>query len=106
MGDKLRLDGLEEKTIEEGKRAIIEKVLPDLRLDGKGAEYINAAYDLACESAKTQEKFKTGGVEYQRRQMNGSGSQMRNDGTGNKSMAASARQRMLDRENAEKGGNN
>lgn len=106
MGDKLRLDGLEEKTIEEGKRAIIEKVLPDLRLDGKGAEYINAAYDLACESAKTQEKFKTGGVEYQRRQMNGSDSQMRNDGTGNKSMAASARQRMLDRENAEKGGNN
>lgn len=92
-GDKLGMTGLETQSIMDGKKAIIGKVLPDMRLDGKSAEYINAAYDMAV--CKVNERK---GVDYQRQQMSGNTQQGRLDGTDNVSMAASARQRMLDRE--------
>lgn len=92
IGDKLNMDGLENKTVMEGKKAIITKVLPDMRLDGKSDDYINAAYDMAV-----GEVNKRKGVDYQRQQMTAVPSE-RTDGNENVSMANSARQRMLERE--------
>lgn len=92
VGDKLNMDGLESKSIIDGKKAIIAKVLPNIRLDGKGTEYINAAYDMAV-----AEVSKRKGVAYQRQQMT-SNAPRRMDGKDNVSMASSARQRMLERE--------
>ncbi len=92
VGDKLRMDGLEEKSILDAKKAIIAKVLPDMRLDGKNTAYIDAAYDLAVANAGKRKD-----VNYQRQQMLGDPAQ-RLDGSETVSMAASARQRMLERE--------
>lgn len=89
MGDRLNLDGLEDLSVIDAKKAIIEKVLPGMRLDGKSKGYINAAYDFAC-----SEIDKDKDVDYQRRQMfNG-----RTDSMDNCTMAESARQRMINRE--------
>ena len=94
MGDKLHLDGLEEKSIMDGKKAIIAKVFPDMRMDGKSAVYIDAMYDLAVNEAGKRKD-----VNYQRQQMSGgSAPQSRADGKDGLSMAASARQRMIERE--------
>lgn len=93
IGDKLGMTGLEKQSIMDGKKAIIGKVLPDMRLDGKSTEYVDAIYDMAvCEVNKHK------GVDYQRQQMTANVPANRNDGSDNLSMAASARQRMLDRE--------
>lgn len=93
IGDKLHMDGLEEKSIEDGKKAIIAKVLPDIRLDGKSGAYIDAAYDMAV--AKVNERKD---CNYQRQQMTSTPPEKRMDGNENVSMASSARQRMLERE--------
>lgn len=93
MGDKLHMDGLEDKSIMDGKKAIIAKVFPDMRLDGKNTAYIDAMYDLAVNEAGKRKD-----VNYQRRQMTGgSAPQQRADSAGG-SMAATARQRMIERE--------
>ena len=93
MGDKLHMDGLEDKTILDGKKAIIAKVFPDMRMDGKSTAYIDAMYDLAVNEAGKRKD-----VNYQRQQMiGGSAPQQRADSAGG-SMAASARQRMIERE--------
>lgn len=91
IGDKLRMDGLESKSILDGKRAIIAKVLPAMRLDGKSRAYIDAAYDLAVGEVNKRKD-----VAYQRQQMASSPAR-RADGGNNVSMAASARQRMIER---------
>lgn len=97
IGDKLRLDGLENKSILEGKKAIIKKVFPTMRLDGKSRAYIDASYDLAV-----GEVNKRKGVDYQRQQMMGGQTrQGRADSNSNVSMAVSARQRMIEREGGE-----
>lgn len=90
VGDKLNMDGLEGMSITEGKKAIIAKVLPDMRLDGKGEEYINAAYDMAVSKVNERKD-----VNYQRMQMT---AQQRMDGQENLTSAEAARQRMLARE--------
>lgn len=93
MGDKLHLDGLEDKSIIEGKKAIIKKVFPEMRLDGKNKAYVDAAYDLAVNAANKRKD-----VSYQKQQMSATPApQQRADGqTG--SNAAAARQRMIERE--------
>lgn len=96
MGDKLNLDGLEKKSVIEGKKEIIKKVLPHMNLDGKDDSYINVAYDLAV-----NELTKTKDVNYQRQQMTANPEQ-RMDSNNNMTMAASARQRMLEREGGNK----
>ena len=93
VGDKLRMDGLEGKSILEGKKAIIKKVLPDMRLDGKSTAYIDAMYDLAV-----NEVNKRKGTDYQRQQM-AQNPAKRTDSSENVSMAHAARERMI------KGGN-
>ena len=95
VGDKLRLDGLESKSIPEAKKAIIGKVFPNIRLDGKSAAYIDAMYDLAVGEAN---KRKT--VADQRKQM-ATGAR-RADAADNMPTAAEARRKMIERE----GGNN
>lgn len=92
VGDKLNMDGLENKSILEAKKAIIKKVLPQMRLDGKGKAYINAAYDMAVEQAGRRKD-----VNYQRSQMlNGNGTR-RADGGQKVSSAEKARKNMINR---------
>lgn len=93
VGDKLRMDGLENKSILDGKKAIIKKVLPDMRLDGKSTAYIDAMYDLAV-----NEVNKRKGTDYQRQQM-ALNPAKHADSSENVSMARAARERMI------KGGN-
>lgn len=92
IGDKLHMDGLENKPIMEAKKEIVSKVLPTLHLDGKSDAYVDAAYDMAV-----GEVNKRKGVEYQKKQMSAAPAK-RADGQGNVSMASSARQRMIERE--------
>lgn len=96
IGDKLRIDGLETKSIMEAKKVIIAKVLPTMNMDGRSSAYINASYDLAL-----GEVGKRKDVNYQKKQMTENA--RRNDGKAQSlSMAQSARERMLDRQ---EGGN-
>lgn len=92
IGDKLHMDGLENKSIMEAKKAIIAKVLPTMRLDGKSDAYIDAAYDMAV-----GEVNKRKGVDYQRQQMTATPAK-RTDSGDNVSMAAAARRQMIERE--------
>ena len=94
IGDKLHLDGLESMSIIEAKKAVIGKVSPGMRLDGKSKAYINAAYDMAVSEA-----MKPKDVNYQRNQMK-QGASVRADGSAfmNAPTAEAARQRMIDRE--------
>lgn len=90
VGDKLNMDGLERMSIKSAKKAIIKKVMPTVRLDGKSNAYINAMYDIAVEKVNKRK-----GVNYQKKQMyNG----MRADGIGTgMSSAAQARKKMIAR---------
>lgn len=92
VGNRLHLDGLEKMSILAAKKAIIKKVMPTMRMDGKSTEYINAMYDMAVAQA-SQPK----GVGYQRQQMTAGRKPIRKDSSQNVSMAASARQRMISR---------
>ena len=90
IGDKLNMDGLENMSIKQAKRAIISKVLPAMRVDGKSESYIDAMYDLAVGEVKNRKR-----VSYQKKQMFNE-QKRRNDST--ESMASSARKKMIDRE--------
>ncbi|MEZ3504789.1 MAG: DUF2213 domain-containing protein [Lachnospiraceae bacterium] len=95
IGDKLHIDGMENKSILEGKKAIIAKVLPGMRLDGKSNAYVDAAYDMAVNEVNKRKD-----VSFQKKQMTGkTAPATRTDGNpAGKSGAAQARQRMIDRE--------
>ena len=95
VGDKLNLDGLEGKSLIDAKKAIVKKVLPEIRLDGKDDDYVNVAYDLAVGVASKRK-----GVAYQRKQMTGGNSNRLDSavGTPNGSMAADSRKKMIERE--------
>ena len=92
IGDKLRMDGLEKLSIKQAKLAIIKKVFPTMRMDGKSNEYINAVYDMAVSQSN-----KPKGIEYQKQQMTSGRTAARQDSSTNVSMAASARDRMINR---------
>lgn len=68
VGDKLNMDGLENMSVIAAKKAIIKKVSPNLRLDGKSKAYINAAYDLAVDKVNS---LKSNSIALQKRQMMG-----------------------------------
>lgn len=68
LGDKLNLDGIETMKPMDAKKAIIKKVHPNIRLDGKDTAYINAMFDIAKESVGKRKD-----VDYQRQQMRGDG---------------------------------
>ena len=92
IGDKLRMDGLEKLSIKQAKLAIIKKVFPTMRMDSKSPEYINAIYDMAV-----VQSTKPKGIEYQKQQMTSGRTAARQDSSTNVSMAASARDRMINR---------
>lgn len=99
VADKLHLDGIEAMSIRDGKKAIVKKALPNMRLDGKSDAYIDAAYDMAV-----GEISKPKSTDYQRQQMvNPSTATKHNDSADSVPTALSARQRMIEREG--KGGN-
>lgn len=91
VGDKLNMDGLEDMSIKQAKKAIIAKVLPNMRMDGKSDSYIDAMYDLAVGEANKHK-----GVAYQRGQMTAQAPKRRTDS--NESMAANSRKKMIARE--------
>lgn len=64
LGDRLNLDGADNMTIPQLKRAIIKAVKPTLRLDGQSEVYIDAAFAIARDEVEARK-----GIEYQRRQM-------------------------------------
>ncbi len=90
LGDQFNMDGLENLSIRDGKKAIITKIIPDMRLDGRDDAYIDACFDIAISAAKKRKN-----TEYQRMQMM-SGARM--DGKDAGTAAERARQRMIDRE--------
>lgn len=91
VGDRLNMDGLESMSVKGAKKAVLKKLKPSLRLDGKSSAYVNAAFDMAVAEMNTRKD-----TNYQRQQM------ARQDGKTTppaKSVgsAADARQRMIDR---------
>ena len=90
VGDTLNMDGLETMSVKSAKKAVLKKLKPSLRLDGKSAAYVNAAFDMAVGELKSRKD-----TNYQRRQMMHQDSAARPQ----KSIgsAAEARQKMIDR---------
>lgn len=97
IGRTLNLDGLENMSIMKAKKKIIKAVRPNIRLDGKGATFINAAFALACDEVKTLSRKDTS---YQKKQMFNKKTS-RTDSKSTRSGAASARERMIKRMNKE-----
>ncbi len=97
IGRTLNLDGLENMNIMKAKKKVIKAVRPNIRLDGKGATFINAAFDLACDEVKNLSKKNTA---YQKKQMFNK-STSRADSKTTRSGAESARERMIKKMNKE-----
>ena len=93
IGRTLNLDGLENMGIMKAKKKVIKAVRPNIRLDGKGATFINAAYALACDEVKNLSKKNTA---YQKKQMFNK-NVSRADSKSTRSGAESARERMIKR---------
>ncbi len=96
LGDALRMDGIEGMSIPEAKKAIIRKVKPSIRLDGKSNSYIDAMFDIV-KSSVTEKKSTDG----QRAQMFNADGRSKVQPMG-ESSASQARARMIERQN---GGN-
>lgn len=91
IGDKLHMDGIERMPMMEAKKAIIKKVKPSIRLDGKSNAYINAMFDITKEAIAERKD-----TDYQRSQMFNTDS--RPEVIANtKSGAAQARENMISR---------
>lgn len=97
MGEKLNLDGLEDMSITDARKAIIKAVKPGMRLDGKSPAYIKAAFDLAKDTMNARKD-----TNYQRAQMM-NGTRRADSASPRTTGAKAARQRMMDR--MENGGN-
>lgn len=89
VAEKLNLDGVENVSIMEGKKKVILAVHPKMNLDGKSDAYVNAAYDIAKQSAKERKS-----TDMQREHMFGKGEGYRADGSG-ESSAYQKRQAMI-----------
>lgn len=64
IADQLHLDGVDVMSVKDGKKTVIKSVYPDMRLDGKSDDYIDALFDL------TKQKIKSdNGTDKQRKQM-------------------------------------
>ena len=66
LGEAVGISGLGHKSIGYAKKAIIKKVRPGIRLDGKSSAYINACFDMAKNEIKKNSQKDTS---YQKRQM-------------------------------------
>ena len=92
LGDRLNLDGLEVMKPIDAKKTIVKTVNPNMRLDGKSAVYVQAAFDQAVEQINTSKD-----VDYQRRQMSGRMDGKMPDMAHDKPAADTARERMVER---------
>lgn len=88
IGDRLNMDGLESMSVKNAKKAVLKKLKPSLRMDGKSIAYVNAAFDMAVADMGTRKD-----TNYQRQQM------MNKDSKTTRSVgsAAEARQRMINK---------
>lgn len=93
MGRKLNMDGLENMGIMNAKKKIVKAVRPNIRLDGKSAAYINAAYDCAVDEIN---KRNHKGTDYQKKQMFNKDSKAIAKEDENSSV--SAREKMIERQ--------
>ena len=102
LGDKLNMDGIETMKPMDAKKAIIKKVNPNIRLDGKDKAYIDAMFDITKENIGKRK-----GVEYQRQQMRGDSSDRPAHKQPEADSAAARRMKMIARMdgNENKGGN-
>lgn len=101
VADRLNLDGVENLSLMDARKKIISAVNPKLRLDGKSAAYITAAYDIAKQSVSGRKK-----VDDQReRIMKGSNFDSMDTGSTGSS-AALARKNMIERRENKTGGKN
>ena len=94
IGQKLHMDGLENMSIMNAKKAIVKAVRPGIRLDGKTPAYINAIFDMACDEINRRPANST---DAQRARMFNGVGRMDSRNTGDSS--ANARQRMIERQN-------
>ena len=88
VGDRLNMDGLESMSVKNAKKAVLRKLKPNLRMDGKSTAYVSAAFDMAVSELKSRKD-----TNFQRSQI------MHKDSKPKPSVgsAADARQRMIDR---------
>ena len=91
VGDRLNMDGLEQMSVKGAKKAVLAKLKPSLRLDGKSTAYVSAAFDMAVAEMNARKD-----TNFQRGQMT------RQDAAPKPKKqvgsAADARQRMIDRQ--------
>lgn len=97
LGDKLHMDGIEKMSVLEAKKAIIKKVKPNIRLDGKSNTYIDALFDITKDTVAERK-----GTDYQRSQMFNADARATVNPNGETS-AQKARARMIEKQN---GGSN
>ncbi len=98
VGRALNMNGLENMGIKAAKKAVIRAVRPGMRLDGKSAAYINAAFDYAVADVISRNRKDTS---YQIKQMfNQDGRRYGRGYDGDSSIKA--RQRMIDRQQNKK----
>lgn len=92
IGKQINLDGLESMSVMKAKKAVIRAVRPSMRLDGKSAAFINAAFECACDDIN---KATRKGTYYQKKQMFNKDSRQAEAKDETSSM--SARERMIAR---------
>ena len=93
IGRSLNLDGLENMSIMQAKKAVVSAVRPNMRLDGKSTTFVNAAYEMAAAEVTARG---ISSVPAQKKQMfNNDSRTAEADVTGDSS--GDARQRMMDR---------
>ncbi len=94
-GAKVNLDGLEDMSLMEARKAVIKAVKPGVRLDGKSDAYVNACYDIAKQEIEERENKNTG---YQKRQMfNKQTAAVHEDSADGEDSSTKARERMIAR---------
>ena len=90
VGDRLNMDGLEQMSVKGAKKAVLAKLKPSLRLDGKSTAYVSAAFDMAVAEMNARKD-----TNFQRQQMMHQDSAKPTRQVGS---ASEARQRMIDRQ--------
>ena len=93
IGRSLNLDGLENMSITQAKKAVIAAVRPNMRLDGKSATFVNAAYEMAAAEVTARG---ASSVPAQKKQMFNNDSRTTGANESGDS-SVNARQRMMDR---------
>lgn len=93
LGEMVGIHGLAHKSVAYGKRAIIKKVRPGVRLDGMSDTYVDACFDMARAVIKKQAKKDTA---YQKRQMYNKPARMDSANTGSDASRRNMVKRQMD----------